>query len=97
MQIEGEWRLCDDEIGTELRDSVLLQRYFFADRRRIARAVAGVVREPALRGLILDWLIGRVPYRRARRAVVARAPILAARLAWQAVAKLAVAGHARTV
>ena len=30
-------RACDHEIGAELRDSVLIQRYLFADRRRIAQ------------------------------------------------------------
>ena len=38
-------RACDREIGAELRDSVLIQRYLFADRRRIARVIAGASRE----------------------------------------------------
>lgn len=75
-------RVCDYEIGAELRDSVLLQRYLFADRGRIARIIMGAGREAALTRTVLDWLIGRVPYRRARRAVVGRAPLVAARLAW---------------
>jgi len=77
-------RLCGDEIGTELADSVLLQRFLFADRRRISRIVTGATRESVLRRKILDWLMGRVPYDQARRAVVVRAPLLAARLAWPA-------------
>jgi flavin-dependent dehydrogenase len=79
-------RACDHEIGTELRDSVLLQRYLFADRRRIARIIMGAGREAATTRTIIDWLVGRVPYRHARRAVVGRAPLVAARLAWNAVA-----------
>jgi flavin-dependent dehydrogenase len=35
-------RACDYEIGTELRDSVLIQRYLFADRRRIARVIDAI-------------------------------------------------------
>src|SRR5262249_51213851 len=37
------------EIGAELRDSVLIQRYLFADRRRIAQIIGGANREPATR------------------------------------------------
>ena len=33
-------RACDDEIGSELRDSVLVQRYLFADRRRMAQMIS---------------------------------------------------------
>lgn len=78
-------RACDGEIGAELRDSVLLQRYLFADRRRIARIITGAPHEPVLTRTILDWLAGRVPYARAKRAVLRRAPLFAARLAWNAI------------
>ncbi len=80
-------RMCDDEIGQELRDSVLLQRYLFADRRRIARIITGAAREYRTTRLILDWLTGRAPYRAARRGVLIRAPFFAARLAWESMAK----------
>jgi len=80
-------RACAREIGAELRDSVLLQRYLFADRRRIARIINGAAYEPALTRTILDWLVGRVPYARARRAVVRKAPMVAVRLAWSQVAR----------
>jgi flavin-dependent dehydrogenase len=79
-------RACDHEIGAELRDSVVLQRYLFADRRRISRIIMGAGREAATTRVVLDWLIGRVPYRHARRAVVRRAPLVAARLAWEVIA-----------
>jgi len=75
-------RACDHEIGAELRDSVLLQRYLFAGRRRITRIIMGAGREAATTRVVLDWLVGRVPYRHARRAMVRRAPLVAARLAW---------------
>jgi geranylgeranyl reductase family protein len=77
-------RACDREVGAELRDSVLLQRYLFADRRRIARIISGARHEAALARTILDWLVGRVPYSQAKRAVVRRAPFVAARLACSA-------------
>jgi hypothetical protein len=64
---------------------VLLQQYLFADRRRIARIITGARHEPVLTRTILDWLAGRVPYARAKRAVLRRAPLFAARLAWNAI------------
>jgi geranylgeranyl reductase family protein len=80
-------RACDYEIGAELRDSVLIQRYLFADRRRIARVIDGAQRERALTRLILDLAIGRRSYRDVRRRVVARAPMLAGRLLVEKFAK----------
>jgi flavin-dependent dehydrogenase len=76
-------RAVDHEIGAELRDSVLVQRYLFADRRRIARVVAGAERAPAITRLILDFAVGGSSYRTLRRRVVAQAPLLAGRLLWE--------------
>jgi flavin-dependent dehydrogenase len=75
-------RACNAEIGPELRDSVLIQRYLFADRRRIARVIEGATGEPALTRLVLDFAVGRLEYRALRRRMLARAPMLAARLIW---------------
>jgi flavin-dependent dehydrogenase len=83
-------RACDREIGAELRDSVLIQRYLFADRRRIARVIAGAQRKPAMTRLILDLAVGRIGYHRLRRRLLARAPRLAGRLLWERVRDLAV-------
>jgi geranylgeranyl reductase family protein len=80
-------RACDYEIGGELRDSVLIQRFLFADRRRIARMIAGAGREPALTRLVLDLAIGRRSYRDVRRRILARAPMLAGRLLVEKIAK----------
>jgi flavin-dependent dehydrogenase len=74
-------RACDHEIGGELRDSVLIQRYLFADRRRIARVIDGANRERTVTRLILDFAAGRRSYRAVRRAILARSPLLGARLA----------------
>jgi geranylgeranyl reductase family protein len=71
------------EIGAELRDSVLLQRYLFADRRRIAQIVNGAVRERAMTGVLLDFAIGRIPYSRLRWRLLAGSPRLLAGLLWQ--------------
>ena len=76
-------RAVDHEIGAELRDSVLIQRYLFADRRRIARVVAGARRAPEITRLILDFAVGGLPYRTLRRRVFSEAPLLGGRLLWE--------------
>jgi flavin-dependent dehydrogenase len=68
-------RACDREIGPELRDSVLIQRYLFGDRRRIARIIRGSERETETTRLILDFAIGRMPYRALRRRMLTNAPL----------------------
>lgn len=70
-------RLCNREIGPELRDAVLIQQYLFADRRRIARTIDAVHRYPALTGLALDYVMGRRSYRAVRRRLVGGSPRLA--------------------
>ncbi|HEV3060106.1 MAG TPA: geranylgeranyl reductase family protein [Vicinamibacterales bacterium] len=76
-------RACDHEIGTELRDSVLIQRYLFADRRRISRIVAGAPQERVVTRLILDLATGRRPYKNVRRRILVRMPAVAARFVWE--------------
>ncbi len=73
-------RGCNDEIGAELRDSVLIQRYLFADRGRIAQIVNGANREGAVTRLVLDLAIGRRSYREVRRRILARSPGLLVRM-----------------
>jgi len=73
-------RAWDHEIGAELRDSVLIQRYLFSDRRRIARIISGANRERTITRLILDFATGRRTYRDLRRQVFTRSPLLAGRL-----------------
>jgi geranylgeranyl reductase family protein len=70
------------EVGAELRDSVLIQRYLFTDRRRIADVINGASEEPELTKLILDCAVGRLSYRALRWRMLARVPRLAAHLAW---------------
>jgi geranylgeranyl reductase family protein len=76
-------RAVDHEIGAELRDSVLIQRYLFADPRRIAGVVAGARRAPEITRLIVDFASGGLSYRTLRRRVLAGAPLLGARLLWE--------------
>lgn len=70
------------EVGAELRDSVLIQRYLFADRARIEAAIEGARRESAITRLVLEFAVGRRTYRSLRRAMLARSPALAVRLLW---------------
>jgi geranylgeranyl reductase family protein len=79
-------RAVTREIGAELRDSVLIQRYLFADRRRIAAIIEQASHQAATTRLILDFAVGRRTYRSLRRRILARAPILAGRLLWTLVA-----------
>jgi hypothetical protein len=75
-------RAVRHEVGAELRDSVLIQRYLFADRRRIASVINGASRERALTGSIVDFAAGRLSYTTLRWRVLRRVPRLAAHLAW---------------
>jgi flavin-dependent dehydrogenase len=75
-------RACDDEIGAELRDSVRIQRYLFADRRRIARLIDGAHREPDMTRLIVEFVTGHRRYRDLRRRMFARSPALLGRFLW---------------
>jgi geranylgeranyl reductase family protein len=74
-------RACDREIGAELRDSVLMQRYLFSDHRHISRLIGAAPRNREFVRLMLDYAMGRRPYRELRRRIITRSPLLAARLA----------------
>lgn len=79
-------RACVREVGPELRDSVLVQRHLFADRHRIAAVIRTATHDRRVTDLVLDYAMGRRSYRSVRRRVVAGAPLMAARLAWRALA-----------
>ena len=76
-------RACDHEIGAELRDSVLIQRYLFADPRRIARVIQGARRAPAATRLIVDFVCGRIRYAELRRRLLLQAPGLVGPMLWE--------------
>jgi geranylgeranyl reductase family protein len=80
-------RACNHEVGAELRDSVLIQRYLFGDRRRIAAIINGAQRAAPTTQAILDFAIGRRSYRSLRRSLLLRSPVLAGRLLWEQLRK----------
>jgi hypothetical protein len=67
---------------------VLIQRYLFADRRRIVKVIAGASSAPLMTRAILDFAIGRLSYAQMRRRLLAAAPLLAARLVLERLRKL---------
>jgi flavin-dependent dehydrogenase len=71
---ERAWRR---EIGVELRDSVLLQRYLFGDPQRIEAVIAGARVFPRLANAVIDYACGTRTYRQARRRVLLRFPLVA--------------------
>lgn len=74
---------CEREIGSELRDSVHIQRYLFANRKRIRDVIEGARREKAITGLVLDFAVGKMSYRTLKRRMLTRTPLLAARIVWE--------------
>jgi geranylgeranyl reductase family protein len=86
---------CDHEIGAELRDSVLIQRYLFGNPARIRGVIDGAGRNPRLTREILDFAIGRASYRRLRRRMLLRSPGLAAGFLWELARKNRLSGRGR--
>jgi len=62
------------EIGGELRDSVLVQKYLFRDPARIDGVVAGAGRHRAVGDAIIAYAMGELSYREARRFLIRRFP-----------------------
>jgi flavin-dependent dehydrogenase len=77
-QYERSWRA---EIGAELRDAVLVQRYLFGAPGRIDAVIAAARRRPDLADLVVRYAMGEVPYATARRHVLRSAPLAAVALA----------------
>lgn len=74
-------RLWRREIGAELTDAVLIQKYLFASHARVSRVVAGAARAPALTTMILDYVRGELPYAVLRRRMLFRFPMTMIRMA----------------
>ncbi len=72
------------EIGAELRDSVLIQKYLFHSPARMDRVVHSARTRPAFSQILVDYASGRLPYRTARRRLLWHFPRLLPRLAWVA-------------
>ena len=62
------------EIGAELNDAVLLQRYFFRQHERVGRVIGGASSVPGFIDLILDYAKGRLSYTSLRRRLLLRFP-----------------------
>ena len=69
------------EIGGELRDSVLIQKYLFRDARRIEAVVKGAAQHREVADLIIAYARGTISYAAARRRILMRFPRVAVRLA----------------
>jgi geranylgeranyl reductase family protein len=74
---ERAWRR---EIGPELRDSVLVQRFLFEDTRRIDAMVRSAERDPDAADLIVRYAQGGLTYGQVRRRLLLRCPSLALRI-----------------
>jgi geranylgeranyl reductase family protein len=72
------------EIGGELRDSVLIQRYLFHSAPRMDRVVRGANTRPEFSDLLVEYASGRLSYRAARRRLLWHFPRLLPRLTWVA-------------
>lgn len=70
------------EIGAELRDSVLIQKYLFHSPARMDRVVRGARTRPVFSETLVDYASGRLSYRAARRRLLWHFPRLLPRLAW---------------
>jgi geranylgeranyl reductase family protein len=67
-------RLWRREIGAELADAVLIQRYLFSSHTRVTRVVEGARAAPAMTSAILAFVRGELPYRALRRRMLIRFP-----------------------
>jgi geranylgeranyl reductase family protein len=82
-------RTWKHEIGAELRDSVLVQKYLFHSPARMDRVVRGAQTQPEFSRILVDYASGRLTYRAARRQLLWRFPRLLPRLAWIAMRRRA--------
>jgi geranylgeranyl reductase family protein len=76
-------RLWRRELGAELDDAVLIQRYLFSSHDRVARLVRGAAEAPALVDLVLSYVSGTLSYGALRRKMFVRFPATIWRMARQ--------------
>jgi geranylgeranyl reductase family protein len=74
----GAWRR---EIGLELRDSRLIQKYLFRDAARIDGVVVAASAHREVADMIIAYAMGTMSYREARRRFLLQFPRVALRLA----------------
>jgi flavin-dependent dehydrogenase len=76
----GYTRAWRHEIGAELRDAVLVQRHLLTTPERIDGLVEAARRAPHVADLLVRYAMGEVSYGAARRAVLARSPLVGLKL-----------------
>jgi len=69
------------ELGAELRDSVLIQKYLLHNPERMDRVVRGANARPEFSAILVDYASGRLSYHAARRRLLWHFPRLLPRLA----------------
>jgi len=74
-------RLWRAELGAELSDAVLIQRYLFSSHARVERIIRGAASLPALTDLILTYVTGDLSYAALRRRMLFRFPLTIFRMA----------------
>jgi geranylgeranyl reductase family protein len=84
---DGYVRAWRREVGAELRDAVLVQRYLLTGPRRVDRLVAAAREAPEVADLLVRYAMGEVTYTVARRRVLLQAPWFGLRLSIAALAR----------
>ncbi len=79
-------KLWRREVGTELRDSVLVQRDLLTHPARVDAVVAGASSNSGLADMLVRHAMGEVSYRAARQRLLIASPAAAIRLAFRALA-----------
>ena len=93
-QYERMWRA---EVGSELRDAVLVQRCLLGAPDRIDAVVAAARRRPDVADVVIRYAMGEIPYAQARWQVLRHAPAFAAFLLTAGVTRWARAAATGTV
>ncbi|MCC7008119.1 MAG: NAD(P)/FAD-dependent oxidoreductase [Acidobacteria bacterium] len=75
---ERSWRA---EIGAELREAVLVQRYLFASHARVARVIRGIAGGTTLTEAVLQFVRGETTYAALRRRIFWRLPMAVLQMA----------------
>ncbi len=76
----GYARAWRREIGAELRDAVLVQRYLLTTPARVDGLIAAARRAPDLADMVVRYAMGLVSYQTVRRHLLMRSPRLGVRL-----------------
>lgn len=74
-------RLWRAELGAELNEAVLVQRYLFSSHARVARAIRGIASGTALTDAVLQFVRGQMSYAALRRRMFWHLPLTIFRMA----------------